>query len=273
MLASRFAGYSPALTSSTPITDDQLRQVVPSIFAPVPHSSRSANYSYIPTVEVLDGLRTQGFQPFFACQTRTRDEGKRETTKHMLRLRHPDAVGVAGTVGEIILLNSHDGTSSYQLLAGMFRFVCKNGLICGDAVGEIRVHHKGNVKDQVIDGAFEVLDTLQVAQERREEMQALPLTPRAQEVFAEAALALRYDEDKAPIAPQALLAPRRYDDNDPTLWGTFNRVQENLIRGGIAGRNSAARRTRTREVKSIDQNVRLNRGLWVLAERMAELAV
>ncbi|EER8463752.1 DUF945 domain-containing protein, partial [Escherichia coli] len=26
-----------------------------------------------------------------------------------------------------ILLNSHDGTSSYQMLPGYFRFVCQNG--------------------------------------------------------------------------------------------------------------------------------------------------
>ncbi len=39
---------------------------------------------------------------------------------------------------EIILLNSHDGTSGYQMLAGQFRFVCSNGLVCGDTVADVQ---------------------------------------------------------------------------------------------------------------------------------------
>lgn len=60
-------------------------------------------------------------------------------------------------VNEIVLLNSHDGTSSDQMLAGMFRFVCSNGLVCGDTVADVRVPHKGDVAGHAIEGAFEVL--------------------------------------------------------------------------------------------------------------------
>jgi hypothetical protein len=38
----------------------------------------------------------------------------------MLRLRHASQINGA-EANEIILLNSHDGTSSYQMLAGQFR--------------------------------------------------------------------------------------------------------------------------------------------------------
>ncbi len=60
-------------------------------------------------------------------------------------------------VPEIILLNSHDGTSSYQMLPGYFRFVCQNGCVCGQSLGEVRVPHRGNVVDRVIEGAYEVV--------------------------------------------------------------------------------------------------------------------
>jgi hypothetical protein len=73
--------------------------------------------AYIPTAAVLTELRKEGFQPFMVTQTRVRDEGKREHTKHMLRLRHASQINGA-EANEIILLNSHDGTSSYQMLAG-----------------------------------------------------------------------------------------------------------------------------------------------------------
>ena len=110
-LASRFASHSPALRSDTPLSDDQIHRVAPSIFADAPHESRSQRYAYIPTAAVLTELRKEGFQPFMVTPTRVRDEGKREHTKHMLRLRHTSQIN--GTeANEIILLNSHDGTSS-----------------------------------------------------------------------------------------------------------------------------------------------------------------
>ncbi|MGG6549144.1 UNVERIFIED_CONTAM: DUF945 domain-containing protein, partial [Prevotella sp. 15_C9] len=68
-----------------------------------------------------------------------------------------------------------------------------------------------------------------------------------------------------------LLRPRRFDDRESDLWSTFNRVQENLVKGGLDGRTANGRRQRTRPVQGIDQNVRLNRALWLLAEGMREL--
>ena len=123
-LASRFSHRSPVLRSNHPLSDDQIRAVAPSIFADTPHESRSERYSYIPTATVLTELRKEGFQPFMVCQTRVRHEDRRDYTKHMLRLRHASQIN-GDEANEVVLINSHDGTSSYQMLAGMFRFVCQ----------------------------------------------------------------------------------------------------------------------------------------------------
>ena len=56
-LASRFASHSPALRSDSPLSDDQIHRVAPSIFADAPHESRSQRYAYIPTSAVLTELR------------------------------------------------------------------------------------------------------------------------------------------------------------------------------------------------------------------------
>ncbi|TPG86712.1 DUF945 domain-containing protein [Pseudomonas caspiana] len=116
------------LRSHEPLTNDQIRTVAPSIFADEAHESRSSRYVYIPTVTVLDKLREEGFQPFMVCQTRVRDQDKKDHTKHMIRLRHASRI-MDKEANEIILLNSHDGTSSYQMIPGVFRFVCANGLV------------------------------------------------------------------------------------------------------------------------------------------------
>ena len=272
-LASSFSYRSPVLRSESPLSDEQIRDVAPSIFAKAPHESRSERYSYIPTAIVLQELRGEGFEPFMVCQTRVRRDDRRDFTKHMIRLRHASQIDARGEANEIILLNSHDGTSSYQMLAGMFRFVCQNGLVCGDTVADVRVPHKGDVAGQVIEGAYEVLHGFEQAQQSREAMQAVTLDGGEAEVFARAALALKYDDpDKpAPITERQVLAPRRLDDNRADLWSVFNRTQENLIRGGLLGRGGNGRRQRTRPVQGIDQDLRLNRALWLLADGLRQL--
>jgi len=272
-LASRFASRSPSLRSDYPLTDDQIHRVAPSIFAEAPHESRSQRYAYIPTATVLTELRKEGFQPFMVTQTRTRHEDRRDYTKHMIRLRHASQINAKGEANEIILLNSHDGTSSYQMLAGMFRFVCSNGLVCGDAVADVRVPHKGDVAGQVIEGAYQVLHGFDRALESRESMQAITLDEGEAEVFARAALSLKYDDpDKpAPITESQILMPRRFDDRRPDLWSVFNRTQENLTKGGLHGRSANGRRQQTRPVQGIDSDVRLNRALWMLADGLRQL--
>ncbi|WCU83891.1 DUF932 domain-containing protein [Pseudomonas aeruginosa] len=272
-LASRFASRSPVLRSDSPLSDDQIHRVAPSIFAEAPHESRSQRYAYIPTATVLTELRKEGFQPFMVTQTRTRHEDRRDYTKHMIRLRHASQINARGEANEIILLNSHDGTSSYQMLAGMFRFVCSNGLVCGDTVADVRVPHKGDVAGQVIEGAYQVLHGFDRALESRESMQAITLDEGEAEVFARAALSLKYDDpDKpAPITESQILMPRRFDDRRPDLWSVFNRTQENLTKGGLHGRSANGRRQQTRPVQGIDSDVRLNRALWLLADGLRQL--
>ena len=177
---------------------------------------------------------------------------------------------------EIILINSHDGASSYQMLAGAFRYVCHNGLVVGDICNDIRIHHNGSVKDEVIEGAFQVLDDFETVDGSIDGMKAITLKPEEQRAFATAALALRYGErtegqPPAPITAEQLDAPRRMEDRGDSLWLSFQRVQENSLMGGLRGRSVQGRRVRTREVGSIDRGVGLNRALWVLAEEMKKL--
>jgi hypothetical protein len=78
-------------------------------------------------------------------------------------------------------------------------------------------------------------------------MRAITLDEGESEVFARAALALKYDDNKpAPITESQILMPRRFDDRRPDLWSVFNRTQENLTKGGLHGRSANGRRQQTR---------------------------
>lgn len=267
-----FNRTSGLIKSNNPISLDALRANVPSIFANDKHHSRSDRYTYVPTSDIVVALDKEGFSPFFACQAKVRTENldRADFAKHMIRFRHASMIN-SDVANEIILVNSHDGSTSYQMMAGAFRFVCQNGLICGELVDDIRVRHSGNIVDNVIEGAYSILDQFGNVEASKEGMKSLVLRQEEKQIFADVALTLKYDGE-APIQSSALLnANRREDKNDPSLWATFNTIQENLIRGGQYGRTANNRNTRTRAVNGIGQNVQLNQALWTLAEKMKEL--
>ena len=183
-------------------------------------------------------------------------------------------------IPEVVLINSHDGTSAYKLIAGLYRLVCSNGMMVSDAeIDAINITHKGNIVGEVIDGSRKPDRGHAEVAQHRAELDATQLTDGEQHAFAESAHTLRFaDADgkiTTPITADQLLAPRRRDDVGSDLWRTFNRVQENVISGGVSAvqRDADGRRVRrvsTRRINGIDQDVRLNRALWELAAKMAE---
>lgn len=253
-----------------PLTDEELHRHVPSIFSTEKHESRSDRYTWIPTITLLDRLRKEGFEPFFACQQRVRDQGRSGHAKHMLRLRRSNDI-TRDEVSEIILLNSHDGSSSYQMIPGQFRFVCANGMVCGETFGEIRVPHKGDVVEKVIEGAYEVLKRFESIEESREEMKLIRLSSEESRAFAETALEYRYDGQHIPISAGTVLRSKRHADEGSDLWRVYQRTQENILRGGQFGRNAKGGRATTRAINGIDGDIKTNRFLWSLAEKMKEI--
>jgi len=99
-------------------------------------------------------------------------------------------------------------------------------------------------------------------------MQSLMLPPPAQQALAQAALTYRFGEDHQPVTAPQILSLRRWQDESNDLWTTYQRIQENLIKGGLSGRSAKGGRTHTRAVRGIDGDVKLNRALWVMAEVM-----
>lgn len=280
-LAGRGGFSGGVYRSNAPLSNDQIMSVAPSVFAEGAHESRSQRYTYIPTINVIDGLRREGFEPFMIAQGATRVPGKAEFTKHMIRMRHRSDIATT-EANEIILVNSHDGTSSYQLLSGLIRFACNNGLVCGENIQDFRVPHKGDIVHEVISHAYQTLDGFGLIREVTEEMKSITLSKDEEMILAESAHMLRWEPEQneagewhqnAPVQAASLLAVRRPEDRNSSLWTAFNRVQENVIKGGLSGRTANNRRTSTRAVRGIDENVKLNRALWTLAERMAQLKV
>lgn len=276
------------------LSNDQLRKKAPSIFAAAPWLGVSEKYAFVPTIEVVEVLREEGFFPVRAQQSSARIEGKGEFTKHLIRFqRVQDMVDrqVANPghhffrkhgqqepeVAEVVLVNSHDRSSGFQLEAGLFRLVCSNGLTVksGD-LGSISVRHSGDVAGLVIDGCCKIVESMPKVLEHVDTMKRIRLDVHEREIFAASALQLRYPDDAegnatAPIKAADLLRTKRAEDNGTDLWTTFNKVQENFMVGGIHGKGTTGKRMSTRAIKSVNEDLRLNKALWTLAEEMAKL--
>ena len=260
------------------LTMDQIAKVTPSVFADEKHGSRSAKYVYIPTSAILEKLAKEGFQPVAVTQGGSRDEQKKGFTKHSIRLRHENLKLTTKdqVFSEICLFNSHDGTSSYGMTLGPFRLACLNGLIVSmGKLAEVKVPHKGDIAGQVIEGCIEIMEAAPMLSNSIQEMEGMQLSTAEQLVFARAALTARYGENAelAPIKAPDVLKTRRNADADNSLWTTLNKVQENIIRGGVSyvhrpenGRRPQHRETRA--INGIDQNTNVNRALWQLAEEL-----
>ncbi|WP_378952129.1 DUF932 domain-containing protein [Mesorhizobium sp. ANAO-SY3R2] len=269
--------------SGRAMTEDELRRVAPSIFATTAHESRSERFMPIPTIDVLRGLMAEGFMPVGAKQSRTRIEGKADFTKHLIRLRRMDnvnAYSVGDTVCEILLKNANDGTSAYDLMAGLFRIRCLNSMVAQTAtLDSVKVRHSGDVGAKVIEGTYRVLGEAEKTLAAPQDWGTVKLDRDERAAFAEAAHLIRFGdaegETNTPIQPTQLLIPRRFDDRGEDLWTTYNVAQENIIRGGLHGvtrdANNRRRRVSTRAVNGIDQDIKLNKALWVLTEKMAQL--
>lgn len=252
---------------------EEIRYKAPSVFATEPYIKMSEKYRFVPTIEPVTALMDKGFLPVYAGQSKTRIPGKGDFTRHVLRFRHTDFVGTADSIPEIVLLNSHDGSSAYKLMLGFFRIVCSNGMIvCSGQVDEISARHSGRegLVQEVIEGSFKIVENAPVVTQQIEDWRGKALSKPQQLAYASAALELR----DAVIKPNVedLITPRRNADKDMTVWHTFNTVQENLIRGGLGTMHTMANGRRawrhTRAVKSVNEDVKLNRALWRLTEEL-----
>lgn len=247
-----------------------LERRAPAVFAGHRFEKTSPNYVFISTRDLVDALMQAGFAPTEAQQRLSR--GSRfGYAKHMIRFRHEsESVRIVDCMPEVILINAHDSSSSFQLRGGLYRFVCCNGLIVSLAeFGVIRIPHRGNVLANVVDGAAQITKQFAGIGQTIERMARTELAEEERMAFARRALELRYrSQERFPFDARELLAPRRAEDLGHNLWTVYNKVQENIMQGGITGRSATGRKTQSRKIGAIPECVRLNVELWQHAMSM-----
>jgi len=258
---------------------DAIRRFCPSFYATAPKGDVSDRYAFISTEEISLQLAEYGWRPVYARESRANDESNRGLTRHVVRWAN-DEYRLNGARIELMGTNSHNRASAFEFMAAIFRLVCSNGLVAntGD-LGSFKVRHVGEIGDQIKDAVKMISDNASLISGKMKEFHTIDLTPDEQGIFARAALDYVYPE-VAPIAPKQLLTTRRSYDNGTDLWTTYNKIQENLTKGGLRGVTRTedprtgrpkVRRTKTRAIKSIQKDIKLNKALWSMTEHMADL--
>lgn len=249
------------------LSDEELQVAAPAIFATRPDDSVSEKYAFVPTTDVLPVLRDAGFVPTSAS---SRAKVK-EFGRHRIEMFRKDdlqkvAAGKLKECPRIVIENSHDRTRRLVILAGYFRLVCSNGLIAASGMnGQLRTLHLKIDREAIKNLVAGTSQLLNDASSNVEAFKARKLTKIEQATYANYAAEARYKGyGAAPYEAKTLLGVRRDEDQGDDLWTVFNRVQENVVRGGVptlSGRKS-------RGVTSFSMSFEVNRRLWAGAEAL-----
>ena len=169
----------------------------------------SDRYTFLPTAQIITRMREAGWAPVQADEQRVRLENRQGFQKHLIRFQRRDLIAVKDEyAAEICLLNSHDRSSAYQLHAGLFRFICANGLMIADGQFQrVSIRHSGFSPEEVIEASANALAQLPQITARVDAFKNRLLTTPEADAFAQRALLLRYDQpEKAPACCREVAA-------------------------------------------------------------------
>jgi hypothetical protein len=256
-----------------PLSNEILKEKAGSIFATSASFEVSNKYAFIPTIEVVDMFRDNNWYPVEAKESFVRLSKNKGYQKHLIRFRHiSDFLSNQDESIEIVLTNSHNRSSSFIIQVGVFRFICANGLVVANNLFEkISIRHIGFKESEVKKAIETIVASIDKINERINLYKQIELSKDEQISLARASKIIRFKPYQQ-VDIEDLLKPHRKEDEDNDLWRVFNRIQENVIRGGIRGKNIFTDRKFTSKlVKSIDNIISINEKLFDVTDKFASI--
>ena len=224
----------------------------------------SNKYTFVPTLEILDHFDREGWEIRSAKQI-----GGGEFAQHEIRLRNKELPMVGDSLVEAVIRNSHNGSKSFSVDAGLFRLVCKNGLTVPTSIYQsISVRHMNINVGEIRKITDTFAEQMPVIQKSVNKMENTFLTESQLNDFVGKASLLRWTNDSKPLNlnTQGLILPQREEDKGNSVWKIFNVVQEKFVKGGLKYKSTKGRMASLRELKNFQTMNKINTGLWELAE-------
>lgn len=260
-----------------PLSNEELLKAAPSIFSETPIEGVSSRYAFVPTYSVLDTFREAGYYPIMASESKVRNnENNQGYQKHIIQFRSLDNLlrpNSNDEYADIVLTNSHNRTSSFIVDLAFFRIVCSNMLVVpSHSFSHHSIVHSGFNISKVNTAINEVTAYMPRIKSEIEKFKSIRLSLLEQYSLANAAIDIRFDKQIHDVNAKEFLKITRDEDEMPTLWNVFNRVQEAMIRGGAKGINKETGKSFTsKAITAIDANIKLNKELFATVQNMASL--
>jgi hypothetical protein len=259
-----------------PMSDSELYKAAPSIFAKFAIGVTD-RYVFVPTSSVLDTFRSLGYYPILASESKVRLAENNGFQKNMVQFRSLENIlrpNAKEEYADIIVTNSSDGKASFKLTLSYWRLVCKNMLcIPSHTFSHHSIIHSGFNLEKIYKAIEEITSYMPKIEKQIEAFKTIELNPIEQKSLANAAIDIRFNRELYEVKPEEFLkANRLEDENDNSLWITFQKTQEAMIRGGIKGINKISKKSFTaKAINSIDTNIKMNQELFSTVQRLAEL--
>ncbi|MFY9073703.1 DUF932 domain-containing protein [Malaciobacter mytili] len=257
-----------------PLTNEELKAKAPSLFQEQRYHEVSEKYHFIPTIDIVENLREQSWFPVSVSEAGVRDISKDGFQQHYVRFQNfQDLINPSGNVVELLLFNSHDRSKAFTISAGIYRYVCSNGLVIADSVFDsYKIKHLGDRNNDVENAVARITEVKPKLLSKIAKFESIKLNKSEKEAFMQSALPLRFENHLELDNPNDLLNPLRVEDTKDDLYTTLNVLQENLLSSKISGYNKdTGRRFTSKEITSISKDVEINKGLWDIAERIASI--
>jgi len=267
--------------NNTALTTERIQQLAPAVFATTKHERLTDRYLALHTSDIIPVMQDYGYSPVQAAQKRSR-KASAEHSAHMLAFAKTDlaSLNADDIRPEIILYNSHDGSSSVKLFAGAFRFICSNGIVAGDGF-QSRLYHNMSAMLGFEDMLRNTVANLPAMMERINALRSVQLSSATAYEMAKRSVNTRWDmfdaQQKGVYAIEKtitdVLAVNRNEDNFTDAFTVFNRIQESVIRGktfikSVTEATPYGSIRKARPVNSVKENIRINGALWNIAEEM-----
>ena len=241
---------------------------IPALLAKAPAPETSNRYRFISTQHLVDKLGERGWEPRQAFYRKSRVTSPLYA-KHCVRFNHNDYTNLSqnDSFPEVVLYNSHDGKSAAQMILGIFRMVCSNGMtILDEEYERFNIPHRGyKAGAKFINHA---IDSMNMQADRANDTTSqwtnLTLPQDSIRSFYRDAIKQRFPD--AESGEEWIFdIPQRSEDRGNSLWTVFNRCQEYLERGGFSVTHTAGKKPRmSRELSNIETTKKLNEDLWAL---------
>jgi hypothetical protein len=252
------------------LTKEEIQAKAPAVASLQAASNVSEKYVHVPTMELIDDMAKLGWGVADVKQAGSKRGGE-AFKKHMVTFRNENVI-IKGEDGEtvypqILLSNSHDGLSSFQFRAGLFRLICTNGLVISTQdFGSMRIRHKGYSFEELKKTVMELVEKLPVTVETLNKFREVTLSEEQKHELAMKAIGIRFGENGAEVDINELLKPVRKEDEGSDLWTIFNVIQEKMVRGNFKYKTAKGRNKTARSIKNFNRDLQLNEQLYELAE-------